>query len=164
MSSTTVNTSFDPAQHLKLIQATLGHLQSQYGIGYDTAAYKESLHLAFEQGHLIEVKRDSKLAAFVTLKALKNKEWFVLLFVTDQNHRTAGVFREMFRRISEFLADKGGTILKSNVFRQNTDSINFHKKLGFKITRENEKGFEFTLVIDDAASKAGSHITKSIQI
>jgi hypothetical protein len=35
-------------------------------------------------------------------------------------------------------------MLRSNVYKTNRLSMAFHQKLGFKLTRENAKGVEFT--------------------
>lgn len=50
---------------------------------------------------------------------------------------------ELLYKLAE-LADRMGIVeLRSNVYKTNLTSMAFHRKLGFYITRENEKAVEF---------------------
>jgi len=67
------------------------------------------------------------------------------MFVTHPGHRTKTTFACLFNQIMEHLKSSGATSLVSNVFKVNKLSVAFHKKLGFKVTREAALGYEFTL-------------------
>ncbi len=75
--------------------------------------------------------------------------WFVLGFNTHPAHRDANVFRDLFSQIAGLAARRCITALRSNVYRTNRLSMAFHRRLGFRVTREGAKGVEFTAILDE---------------
>ncbi|WP_241991386.1 GNAT family N-acetyltransferase [Paraburkholderia sp. RAU2J] len=79
--------------------------------------------------------------------------WFVGAFGTHPLHRTYTVINELFGEIATLATERGIGELRSHVYRTNRLSIAFHRKLGFLVTRENDKGFEFFITLDELAMR-----------
>lgn len=105
---------------------------------------------------IVSVRRDGTLVAYAMLRPQDDGLWFVLGFNTHPAHRDANVFRDLFAQIACLAARLSITALRSNVYRTNRLSMAFHRRLGFRVTREGAKGVEFTATLDDllAASPA----------
>lgn len=81
-------------------------------------------------------------------------DWFVTGFGTHPAHRNAGVMRRLMGAVSAVLAEEGVRVLRSHVYRTNALSLAFHRRLGFEVTRENDKAVEFTRAIGPEARVA----------
>nr|WP_279607117.1 GNAT family N-acetyltransferase [Burkholderia gladioli] len=69
-------------------------------------------------------------------------------------HRGYGVLGELLAKLAELAGARGIREFRSHVYRTNRLSIAFHRKLGFRVTRENDKGFEFVVTLDELANHA----------
>ncbi|MGI0117886.1 GNAT family N-acetyltransferase [Zooshikella sp. RANM57] len=136
-------------EYLDLTELTLNGISIEAGRPIDGKVYLDSLVNAKELGCLFDVYSNKKLLAYATLKDLGEGKWFVLMFVIHPRYRHKRVFLELFYKIIKHLISVKAKILVSNVFKVNKLSVAFHKKLGFKVTREADIGYEYTLALDD---------------
>ena len=60
---------------------------------------------------------------------------------------------ELLAKIAALANERGIGEFRSHVYKTNRLSIAFHRKLGFRVTRENGKAFEFLIAVDELASK-----------
>lgn len=68
-------------------------------------------------------------------------------------HRKYTVVSELFAKIATLAIERRIGELRSHVYKTNRVSIAFHRRLGFLVTRENDKGFEFFITLDELATK-----------
>jgi L-amino acid N-acyltransferase YncA len=72
------------------------------------------------------------------------------MFVTHPGKRNRHTITELFGKLITHLESNKALTLVSNVFKVNELSVEFHRKLGFSVTREAPQGYEFTLALDSA--------------
>ncbi|WP_341809913.1 GNAT family N-acetyltransferase [Paraburkholderia phenoliruptrix] len=99
------------------------------------------------------VRRDGRLVAYAMLRREAGACWFVGAFGTHPLHRTYTVISELFANIATLATERGIGELRSHVYKTNRLSIAFHRKLGFMVTRENDKGLEFFTTLEELATK-----------
>lgn len=123
---------------------------------FDAATQRQRLEESMATAEVVTVRRDGALVAYAMLRPQDDGLWFVLGFNTHPAHRDANVFRDLFSQIAGLAARRSITALRSNVYRTNRLSMAFHRRLGFRVTREGAKGVEFTASLDElmAASPA----------
>jgi hypothetical protein len=129
----------------------------------------EQLRSRFEEALLVSqictVRRDSKLVAYAMLHQQSETCWFVTCFNTHPSHRTAPVLLELFSEFDALVQRFGITELRTNVYKTNQLSLSFHKRLGFRITRENSLAVEmFTTVAEMAAARAIGRTFKRLRL
>jgi len=110
----------------------------------DAEAQRRTLAKSLETAEVVTVTRAGTLVGYAMLRPEEAGLWFVLGFNTHPAHRDAGVFRDLFAQIAALAARLSITALRSNVYRTNRLSMAFHRRLGFRVTREGAKGVEFT--------------------
>jgi ribosomal protein S18 acetylase RimI-like enzyme len=98
------------------------------------------------------VRRGESLVAYAMLQPEAPGCWFVTGFNTHPQHRSAPVLRELFTALGALVAQRGIAQLKSHVYKTNHLSMAFHRRLGFHITCENEKGVEFVGAVAELAA------------
>ncbi|MFM0757920.1 GNAT family N-acetyltransferase [Paraburkholderia strydomiana] len=106
-----------------------------------------------EIDEVCSVRRDGKLVAYAMLRPEAGACWFVGAFGMHPLHRTYTVVSELFAEIATLATERGIRELRSHVYKTNRLSIAFHRRLGFLVTRENNKGFEFFITLDELATK-----------
>lgn len=116
---------------------------------FDPEGQRRAIETSIAVSELASVRREGRLVAYAMLRPQVAGRWFVTGFNTHPAHRSAPVFRELFAQISTVAARHGITSLRSNVYKTNRLSMAFHRRLGFKVTRENDKGVEFTASVAD---------------
>ncbi|MEZ8881072.1 GNAT family N-acetyltransferase [Vibrio lentus] len=132
-------------EYLKLDMLTLEAISKEAGFPIEREVYLASRAESIEQGLLFEYRRKDQLIGYTTLRNLGDGRWFVPMFVVHPNYRSKAAFLALFRSIAETLKNNQANVLVSNVLRINELSVQFHKHLGFEMTRENHLGYEFTL-------------------
>ncbi|MCC4814995.1 GNAT family N-acetyltransferase [Vibrio splendidus] len=132
-------------EYLELDMLTLEAISKEAGFPIEREVYLASRAESIEQGLLFEYRRKDQLIGYTTLRNLGDGRWFVPMFVVHPNYRSKAAFLALFRSIAETLKNNQANVLVSNVLRINELSVQFHKHLGFEITRENHLGYEFTL-------------------
>jgi hypothetical protein len=95
------------------------------------------------------VRREGRLVAYALLQPESPSCWFVTGFGTHPVHRNAAVLRELFLAFAQLVQRLGIRELRSNVYKTNRLSMSFHRRLGFRVTRENDKGVEFFASVAD---------------
>ena len=113
---------------------------------------RRRLEEALLTSQLCTVKRNGTLVAYAMLHPQTESRWFVTCFNTHPSYRTAPVLLELFVAFSELVSRHGIVELRSNVFRTNEQSLAFHKKLGFRVTKENAQAAELSTTIADMIS------------
>ena len=111
---------------------------------FEAGAQRQKLKQSLEVSELVAVRREGTLIAYAMLQPQENGRWFVLGFNTHPDHRNGGVFRDLFAQLAALAQRCSITSLRSNVYKTNRLSMAFHRRLGFRVTRENQKGIEFT--------------------
>ncbi|AEF54387.1 GNAT family N-acetyltransferase [Marinomonas posidonica] len=145
-------------EYIELDLLTLSKLSEEAGMPIDVNKYQASLASAKEAGLLFECRKNGDLLGYFILRELAKDVWFVPMFVVHPNHRNKVVFWSLFSQLKKFITKHHVVTLISNVYRNNELSNNFHKRLGFFVTRENEHGFEYTLEINDKLRKKWQEI------
>jgi len=115
----------------------------------DAQMHRQSIQASMKVSEIAAVRRNGALVAYAMLQPRENGCWFVTGFNTHPDHRSAPTFRELFEQISTIARLHAITSLKSNVYKTNRLSMAFHKRLGFKVTKENVKGVEFHATLVD---------------
>jgi L-amino acid N-acyltransferase YncA len=90
--------------------------------------------------------------AYAMLNQISGASWFVRGFNTHPEYRSAPVMRELLQQVSELARQEGIAELRSNVYKTNRLSMAFHRRLGFRVTKENAKGVEFFATVEELAS------------
>jgi len=118
----------------------------------DPNVHRNLLALSLITSEVIYVRRHGSLVAYAMLKPQEDDRWFVSGFGTHPDHRDATVFRELFAKLSLLVQRRSIGSLRSNVYKTNRLSMVFHKRLGFRVSRENSKAVEFTATVDELSS------------
>ncbi|GAB6263503.1 GNAT family N-acetyltransferase [Photobacterium sp. R1] len=147
-------------EYLKLDLLTLAQLSQDAGKPIDEALYLKSLHKADQDELLFECRKQGLLQGYFTLRKLDESTWFIPMFVVHPKHRNKVVLTSLFTQLARFIKKNSVQKIVSNVFRNNTLSVNFHQRLGFVITRENELGYEFQLTINEKVHTQWKHLEK----
>lgn len=137
----------DFADILALDNLTLRAHTQDAGQVFDLVEHEKNVRLSFARSELVIVRRDQKIVAYANLWRQHDDVWFAGMINVHPDHRNASVLRKLFGGLRGIIAQQNIKTIQSNVYKLNTFSIAFHTKLGFEVTRENEFGFEFTLLI-----------------
>ncbi len=119
---------------------------------FDAGTQREKLEQSLAVSEVVAVRREGALIAYAMLRPQEDGRWFVLGFNTHPDHRNGGVFRDLFALLARLAQRHSITSLRSNVYKTNRLSMAFHRRLGFRVTRENPKGVEFTADLADLTS------------
>jgi hypothetical protein len=138
---------------LALDVLTLREHTERAGDSFDIDEHREKLRKSLEINEVCSVRRDGELVAYAMLRPEAGACWFVGAFGTHPLHRTYTVVNELFVKNAILATERGIGELRSHVYKTNRLSIAFHRKLGFQITRENDKGFEFFTTRHELATK-----------
>jgi L-amino acid N-acyltransferase YncA len=109
---------------------------------FDVDDHRARLQQSLETYVVCSVRRAGKLVAYAILRRESESCWLVGGFCTHPLHRTPAVISELLAKIVRLGREKGIAELRSHVYKTNRSSLAFHRKLGFHITRENEKAVE----------------------
>lgn len=137
---------------LALDALTLREHTERAGDAFDVGEHRLKLQKSLRVNEVCSVRREGKLVAYAMLRPDSGACWFVGAFGTHPLYRTYAVITELLARIAALANERGISELKSHVYKTNRLSITFHRKLGFQVTRENDKGFEFFIRIHELAT------------
>ena len=132
-------------------------------LSFNELAYLKALESAKDMGLLFEYRKAQRLQGYCILKQVSEKQWFVPMFVVHPAHRNKVVFTHLFAQLAHFINAKKAESLISHVLRNNTLSVNFHRRLGFEVTAENALGYEFQLKLNDTMRKKWRYLEKYVQ-
>lgn len=119
----------------------------------DADTHARTLGESMAMCQVCSVRRDGALVAYAMLHRLEGDAWFVRAFNTHPAHRSAPVMQALMRQVGEVANREGIRELRSHVYRTNRRSLAFHRRLGFRVGRENDKAVEFIATMDDLASR-----------
>ena len=139
-------------EFLALDLLTLREHTERAGDKLNAEKHRASIEKSLEGSELCFVRRSGALVAYAMLQPDSPTCWFVTGFNTHPMHRTSPVLRELFSAFAALVRRLGITELRSNVYKTNRLSMSFHKRLGFRITRENAKGVEFFASVEELAA------------
>jgi L-amino acid N-acyltransferase YncA len=128
---------------LALDLLTLREHTERAGAQMDPAAHAAALResLAFSQTY--SIRRNGALVAYAMLNPVSGASWFVRAFNIHPEHRNAAVIKGLLQQVAEAAQREGIAELRSHVYKTNRLSMAFHRKLGFRITKENDRVVEF---------------------
>ncbi|MCX4171640.1 MULTISPECIES: GNAT family N-acetyltransferase [Paraburkholderia] len=132
---------------------TLREHTEQAGDAFDVDEHRVQLRKSLEVSEVCSVRREGKLVAYAMLRPHSGACWFVGAFGTHPLYRTYAVITELLAKMATLASEQGIGELRSHVYKTNRLSIAFHRKLGFQVTRENDKGFEFFIAICELTTK-----------
>jgi ribosomal protein S18 acetylase RimI-like enzyme len=139
---------------LDLDLLTLREHTDRAGDQLDPAGLRKSIEASLPISEVAVVRRQGVLVAYAMLQPLEAGQWFVTGFNTHPEHRSASVFRALFRQLLDIASRRGIASLRSNVYKTNRLSMAFHARLGFQVTRENAKGVEFTATVPELLARS----------
>ncbi len=151
---------------LALDLLTLREHTERAGDTLDPELHASRIRESLLTSQVCAVRRDGELVAYAMLtpESPTSTCWFVLAFNTHPQHRTSAVMFELFQAFFELVKRLGIEELRSNVYKTNTLSMAFHKRLGFRMTKESTKGVEFfTSVAEIADSPAIERTLKKLR-
>ena len=123
------------------------------GDAFDMDEHRLKLQNALQFNEVCSVRREGRLVAYTMLRPESGTCWFVGAFGTHPLYRTYAVIVELLAKVATLANERGIGELRSHVYKTNRLSIAFHHKLGFQVTRENDKGFEFFIAIDQLTTQ-----------
>ncbi|RKT21156.1 ribosomal protein S18 acetylase RimI-like enzyme [Paraburkholderia sp. RAU2J] len=138
---------------LALDALTLREHTEQAGDTFDVDEQRVQLQKSLEVNEVCSVRRDGNLVAYAMLRPESGVCWFVGAFAIHPLYRTYAVITELLAKVAALAIDRGIVELKSHVYKTNRLSIAFHRKLGFRVTRENDKGFEFFTAVHELTGR-----------
>ncbi|MFM0187004.1 GNAT family N-acetyltransferase [Paraburkholderia nemoris] len=138
---------------LALDALTLREHTEQAGDAFDVDEHRVQLRKSLKVSEVCSVRREGKLVAYTMLRPHSGACWFVGAFGTHPLYRTYAVITELLAKMATLASEQGIGELRSHVYKTNRLSIAFHRKLGFQVTRENDKGFEFFIAIRELTTK-----------
>jgi L-amino acid N-acyltransferase YncA len=139
---------------LALDLLTLREHTERAGDKLDPELHATQLRHSLQISQVCAVRREGELVAYAMLSPESESPggWFVRAFSTHPLHRTSAVMLELFQAFAELVERLGITELRSHVYKTNRLSMAFHRKLGFRITKENAKGVEFSASVGELAA------------
>lgn len=148
---------------LDLDLLTLQAHTEQAGDRLDAARWRETLAQSLAVSEVAVVRRGGVLVGYAMMQPRAEPGlWFVTGFNTHPAHRHGVVVRALLQQLLAIAHRRGIVTLQSHVYKTNRLSMAFHARLGFAITRENDKGVEFTASVAElvaaAAGKTGASL------
>lgn len=134
---------------LALDEITLRQHTEQAGDVFDVAQHRAILCKSVAISDVCPVRRGGELVAYAMLRPESNACWFVGAFGIHPAHRAFAVVSEMFTQVAGVVARRRIRALRSHVYKTNRLSMAFHRRLGFRVTLENDKAVEFYAGLDD---------------
>jgi ribosomal protein S18 acetylase RimI-like enzyme len=128
---------------LELDVLTLRDHTERAGDAFDIEQHRARLQRSLEICTVCTVRRVGELVAYAMLRPESERCWIVCGFNTHPLHRTYAVVSELLVKVAGLAREAGIAELRSHVYKTNRLSIAFHRKLGFRVTQENEKAVEF---------------------
>ena len=152
-------------EFLSLDMLTLREHTARVGADLNEERQRGSLEKLLQTSQVCTVRRQGALVAYAMLQPESATCWFVTGFNTHPLHRTSAVMLELFSAFAALVRSLGIVELRSNVYKTNQRSMSFHKRLGFRITRENAKGVEFfTSVAEMTANPSVERMSKRLRL
>lgn len=115
------------------------------GDNFSEASHRAALAAVLPKSTVFKAHRTGRLAGYAYLWPKSSGLWFVGGLAVHPDFRTGPVLKTLLVSIEGMV--KAGKIseLQSHVYKTNPRSLALHKRLGFTVIAENEKGFAFAL-------------------
>lgn len=137
--------------------------EGQAGDRLDAARWRETLAQSLAVSEVAVVRRGGVLVGYAMLQPRAEPGlWFVTGFNTHPAHRHGVVVRALLQQLLAIAQRRGIVTLQSHVYKTNRLSMAFHARLGFAITRENDKGVEFTASVAELVAAAAGKMGASL--
>jgi L-amino acid N-acyltransferase YncA len=134
---------------LALDTLTLRQHTEAAGDRFDPVAHRQQLASSLADSQLLLVRgQDGSLHGYALLRQQTATHWFVGMLNLHPAHRHRRVFLTLFRQLAALPGWAPESVLQSHVYRTNTDSLQFHQKLGFTIAQQNDKAVAFSIRYD----------------
>ena len=115
------------------------------GDGFSEASHRAALARVLPKSEVIKIHRRGRLAAYAYLWPKGGGLWHVGGFAVHPDYRKGGVLRGLLAEMRALVKANGVVELQSHVYKTNPRSLALHRRLGFAVIAENEKGFAFSL-------------------
>jgi ribosomal protein S18 acetylase RimI-like enzyme len=119
-------------------------LRSPGGGPLDPDGHRAALETSIPRSEWACIFRAGQLVAYGYLWPLADQTWFVGGLAIHPEHRNAAVTAALGREMSALVKRLGATRLESHVRRDNIASLRLHRRLGFLVTRENDRAIAFS--------------------
>jgi L-amino acid N-acyltransferase YncA len=139
---------------LALDLITLREHTERAGDRIDPEAHMARLRESLGFSRTCTVRRGGSLVAYAMLNQVSDASWFVRAFNIHPVHRSAPVIKALLQQVARLAQREGISELRSHVYKTNRLSMAFHRRLGFRVTKENEKGVEFFATVEELAANA----------
>ena len=150
-------------EFLALDLLTLRAHTERSGDVLDAEQQRARIEASLSVSQVCIVRRSGALVAYAMFRPESEGAWFVTGFNTHPSFRTSTVLFELLASLVDRVRTLDIRVLRSNVYKANDLSMSFHRRLGFRVTRENEKGVEFTARSSEiAASPAIARTAKRL--
>lgn len=130
-------------EYLRINFLTLRQHTEAAGDRLDPEDQRARLLKSMAVSQVCEVSRGERLVAYAMLRPDDGDRWFVTAFNIDPDHRNPAVFGALAGSLISKIDEFAIAALRSHVYRTNAPSMALHRRLGFHVTRESEKGVEF---------------------
>ena len=137
---------------MALDDLTLRAHTERSGAKLDLEILEKSRYTAKISDCFFEERVEGRLAAYATIMEKEEGVAGRLTLEEFRKYKSVEDCSDEFRKILQRMLVSEGKYLQSNVYKENKLSIKFHERLGFKITRENDIGIEYTLDLTDTAT------------
>lgn len=138
---------------LQMDLLTLSAPTEQAGNRLDPATQRAAIAASLAVSDRVAVRRQGRLVGYALLRPQPDGSGFVGAFNTHPAHRDAAVMRCLIGQLLTRAACRGFSALRSHVYKSNRLSMAFHIRLGFQITRQNDKAVEFSASLPDLQAR-----------
>ena len=117
------------------------------GDDFTEASHRAALAGVLPKSEVIKIYRHGRLAGYAYLWPKGGGLWHVGGFAVHPDFRTGRVLRGLLGKVEALAKAKGIAELQSHVYKTNPRSLTLHRRLGFVVIDENEKGFALSLKV-----------------
>jgi len=112
---------------------------------FDEVSHRAALKRVLPKSKVVKVFRKERLAGYVYLWPKGDGLWFVGGFAVHPGFRFGNVLRALLRAVEGLVISENIRELQSHVYKTNARSLALHRRLGYEVVDENEKGYAFSL-------------------
>ena len=115
------------------------------GGDFTEASHRAALAAVLPKSTILKVHRRGRLAGYAYLWPKGGGLWFVGGLAVHPDFRAGRVLKTLLALVEGVVRAENISELQSHVYKTNPRSLALHKRLGFAVIAENEKGFAFSL-------------------
>ena len=117
---------------------------------FDEASHRAALEKVLPKSEIIKIHRQGQLAGYAYLWPKGGGLWFVGGFAVHPDYRGGKVLGALLSDIKTLVKAKNIGEVQSHVYKTNPRSLALHRRLGFAVIDENEKGFAFSRTLGES--------------